>query len=195
VHAHPDLSAAFCTVDTPVGWIPYAEFPFASSFIEPLSIPASLLLVAMSSQAEKLGIDLDRTLGALTSGVLITCFLNGAVLLQTVRYCRKCWATDPVFIRAWVCVATILATLSTAIFAAHVYRMTVLNWGNPSFLAARHSLVDAGVGKSTRRFGCLVTLPSCSHDRLVWHLPSDVPHPPRVSPVRCLRALSEETDP
>jgi hypothetical protein len=107
----------------------------------------------MSSQIEALGLNLNLLIGPLVAGAMTTCFLHCLVIQQGAAYYQRCWRSDPVFIRIWVCVAIALSTSSAIVCAVFAYLLVVHHFGDLVFLAGRHVLMDVGGGKRSLLFG------------------------------------------
>jgi hypothetical protein len=133
----------------------------------------------MSTVAQALGIKLDLAIGPLVVGAIIVAFLHSLVLVQAAAYGQHFWSSDPVFVRVWVCVATVLSTASVLVIAAFAYRVAVSHWGNPSVLVVHNGLVDAGAGQfqmpsnfiSQCRLPALIGLPgTCLQSFLIYRI-------------------------
>jgi hypothetical protein len=138
----------------------------------------------MSTLAQALGINLDLAIGPLVVGAMIVAFLHTLVLVQAVAYCQHLWHSDPVFIRVWVCIATILSTASVFVISAYAYRVAVSHWGDPTVLIGHNGLVDAGAGRLRSPLAFSSSMMSVNSPHwIVGCLSPVIPDLPHLSPV------------
>ncbi|KAE9397913.1 hypothetical protein BT96DRAFT_1020453 [Gymnopus androsaceus JB14] len=104
------------------------------------------------------------TMGALLIGVLISCALYGVTTFQTYLYFQQFATSDSRFLKYTVVFLWLLETVHTALAAAFVFRLQILDFGNFDEILVTHVSDDVTHGI----LACIIFLVHCFYIRRLW---------------------------